>query len=69
MPAGLSLSKEYEEQIKEVKIPPQRMTEVNSTLTEEEEASFRASLGKLMWVTRLTRPDVAFEAAASAQKI
>ena len=44
------------------------MKEVNSTLTEEEEASFRASLGKLMWVTRLTRPDVAFEAAASAQK-
>ena len=61
-------SKEYEEQIKEVKISPQRTKEVNSTLTEDEEASFRASLGKLMWVTRLTRPDVAFEAAASAQK-
>ena len=44
------------------------MKEANSTLDEDDEASFRASLGKLMWVTRLTRPDVAFEAAASAQK-
>ena len=44
------------------------MKEVNSTFDEDEEASFLASLGKLMWRTRLTRPDVAFEAAASAQK-
>ena len=61
-------SKDYEEQIKEVEISPQRMKEVNSILTEDEEANFRASLGRLMWITRLTRPDVAFEAAASAQK-
>ena len=37
-------------------------------MTEAEEADFRACLGKVMWIARLTRPDVAFEAAACAQK-
>ena len=61
-------SKNYEEQIQEIEISPTRMKEHNSLLTEDEEAKFRASLGKLMWVARLTRPDIAFEAAACAQK-
>ena len=37
-------------------------------MNEQEEAGFRASLGRLAWIARLTRPDVAFEAAACAQR-
>ena len=58
----------YEDQIHEVEISHSRKKDEESMLTVDEEADFRANLGKLMWIARLTRPDVAFEAAACAQK-
>ena len=41
---------------------------MEAELKEQEAAEFRASLKRLMWTARLTRPDVAFEAAARAQR-
>jgi len=61
-------SQNYEDQIIPVLLTAERKCEPESALNDQEEANFRASLGKLMWIARLTRPDVAFEAAACAQK-
>ena len=57
----------YEDGIKEVVLTPERYNDKDSPLDNKEEADFRENLGKLMWLCRLTRPDLAFEAAASAQ--
>ena len=59
---------DYEKNINEVELTPDRERQEYSPLTEEEEAAFRNMLGKLMWLCRLTRPDLSFESAAAAQK-
>jgi hypothetical protein len=56
-------SQNYEDQITPALLTAERKRETQSALNGQEEAKFRASLGKLMWVARLTRPDVAFGAA------
>ena len=57
----------YEDHISQVSLTAEREKQTEAELTDTEEANFRASLGKLMWIARLSRPDVAFEAAACAQ--
>ena len=59
---------DYEKNISEVELTPDREIQEDSPLTEEEEAAFRNMLGKLMWLCRLTRPALSFESAAAAQK-
>ena len=61
-------TKEYEKEIELVEIDCDRELQVNEPLTVVEVKNFRSSLGKLMWIARLTRPDLAFESAAAAQK-
>ena len=58
-------TKEYENEIELVEIDCDRELLADEPLTVEEVKHFRSSLGKLMWIARLTRPDVAFESAAA----
>ena len=61
-------AKGYEREIEMVQLDCDRECSIEEPLTVQEEKEFRSSLGKLMWIARLTRPDLAFESAAAAQK-
>ena len=68
-PASISLSTQgRDDQIPAVTLLAERKTNRGAELNDKEEAAFRASVGRLLRVARLTRPAVAFEAAASAQR-
>ena len=62
-------SRGYEDRIQEVKISPENQVDKNRFLTPEEVADFQKQLGMLLWLVRLTRADLGFEAASASQKI
>ena len=64
----LMQAKGYESGIAEVSLEPERIAMPDAILDERETHEFRSSLGEFVRVARLTRPDLAFESAASAQK-
>ena len=64
----LTQAKGYESGIAEIGLEPERIGTPDAILDERETHEFRSSLGKLMWIARLTRPDLAFGSAAAAQK-
>ena len=64
----LMQAKGYESGIAEIGLEPERIATPDAILDDRETHEFRSSLGKLMWIARLTRPDLAFESAAAAQK-
>ncbi|MCH2677777.1 MAG: hypothetical protein MKZ73_05895, partial [Alphaproteobacteria bacterium] len=58
---------DYERNIERIEIEPSRRKDINAFLVEEEEKKFRSQLGKIMWLARITRADITYEAAAVAQ--
>ena len=62
-------SRGYEDRIKEVVMGPEAQLDKNRLLTPEEVAAFQKQLGMLLWLVRLTRADLGFEAASASQKI
>ena len=60
-------SEDYERNIERIELEPNRRKDVNAFLVEAEEKSFRSQLGKIMWLARITRADITYEAAAVAQ--
>ena len=60
-------SEDYEKCIEEVEIRPERQKQLDEFLVEAEEKAFRSQLGKIMWLARITRADITYEAAAVAQ--
>ena len=60
-------SEDYEKCIEEVEIRPERQKQLEEFLVEAEEKAFRSQLGKIMWLARITRADITYEAAAVAQ--
>ena len=60
-------SEDYERNIESIRIEPERRRDVNAFLIESEEKDFRSQLGKIMWLARITRADITYEAAAVAQ--
>ena len=59
----------YEDKIKEVEMSPEAQLDKNRLLNPEEVAAFQKQLGMLLWLVRLTRADLGFEAASASQKI
>ena len=57
----------YERCIKPITLNEGRTSELDSLLNEKEEGDFRALLGKLMWLARITRGDIATDVAHIAQ--
>ena len=59
-------SEDHGKNIEEIQIRPERQRDLNAILIEEEK-DFRSQLGKIMWLARITRADITYEAAAVAQ--
>ena len=57
----------YEKDIRQVEIKAGRAKQVDSLLNEKEEGEFRALLGKLMRLARITRGDITVDVAQIAQ--
>ena len=61
-------SDNYEGGINQIEIPRERADRRSNDLTEEEQATFRLELGKLMWIERTARPGAIYDASAAARK-
>ena len=53
---------DYERNIERIYIEPARQRDLNAFLIESEEKDFRSQLGKVMWLARITRADIAYDA-------
>jgi len=52
---------DYAKSIKVISLGPERRKELESELTEEERSSYQSTLGKLLWMSGRTRPDICYD--------
>ena len=50
----------YIASISEISLPKERMSDLNSSLTETERTQYKSVNGQLNWVARISRPDISF---------
>ena len=60
-------SDKYDGEINHIEIPHARTRTPEEPLAEAGRANFRSELGKLMWIARIARPGVIYDALAAAQ--
>ena len=57
----------YEDKKNHIETPHARSKGNDDFLTEEEQSITRSELGKLMWLTRIARPDAIYDASAASR--
>ena len=50
----------YIASISEISLPKERMSDLNSSLTETERTQYKSVNGQLNWVAEISRPDISF---------
>ena len=50
----------YIASISEISLPKERMSDLNSSLTETERTQYKSVNGQLNWVAGISRPDISF---------
>ena len=60
-------SDKYENKINHIEIPHARTRTPKEPLAEAEQSDSRSELGKLMWIARIARPGVIYDASAATQ--
>lgn len=59
---------DYANQVKCVQIDPARARMIHSDLTPEENTQYRSLLGKLSWLSNITRPDLKWDVYSASRK-